>query len=173
MIIGIAQNIELHIKQFFKLQSHLSTLQLIVVMWIMHPSHSFIARSEMQGIGNKGRKRLGERSLHLFEQSLCEFFHSSRSDASLLHSFGSAVVRLHAHLGKFQFSDLVYIRMCNLKPTTIHARFAKHDIIHPHFIGIKNIFSPLKPNQVGHVPPIREVCYEAFSARSHIEFLKT
>ena len=55
---GISQYVELHVEEFFELQSEACVLQVFGVLGVMHVAHRRIPRNEPQPVGDEWRKRL-------------------------------------------------------------------------------------------------------------------
>ena len=60
---GIAQNVELHVEELFKLQPHLRTLHIVHRLRIVDLAQRVLASDEVKAADLLGQQRLGNRTL--------------------------------------------------------------------------------------------------------------
>ena len=181
LVAGIAQDVQLHIEQFFELQANTGTLHLVGCLRIVYPAQGLIARTEMQTAGDEGRQRLRDDSFHhiatrgeadALQQRLDDLLHTSTLQPAALHLLGSHVVGLHTHLRQHELIGRVDVGMRELESPVIDARLAEHHILYTHLVLLVDILRAVEPHEVDDAETIGEVCYDALLARSLTELLE-
>ena len=95
---GIAQDVELHVEQLFKLQSEACALQFFGGLRIVYVAQCRVPLHQTQSVGDKRRQCLRQRLVHLFEHRLRDFLYRPRCQSRLLHLLRGDIVGLHSHL---------------------------------------------------------------------------
>ena len=173
MVGGVAQDVELHIEEFLKLEPLLRLLYIQHILGIVYLYESLSARDEVEWGGDKLRQCLGKSRLrYLLHQSLREFLYLPRLQSRLLHLLRRGVIRLHAHRGEFDALRLVDVGMCKLVAASIDSRFAEHDVVDSHLIIIIYVLRALPPHEVHHAMAVAEVGHHALAPSTHGKLLK-
>ena len=73
LVLGIPQDVQLHIEQLLELQAHSGVGELVGCLRVMDVAEGRVAAHEVQTVGDEGRERLGQQFLDLLEQRLRKF----------------------------------------------------------------------------------------------------
>ena len=171
MVGSIAENVELHVEQLFKLQTVACRLHLLRRLGIMYAAQRLIARDEVKRFGDEGGEGFGERVLQLEKHVLHRLLYHSRRDAHLLHALRGGVVRLHAHLGELKVGGPLHLGMSKLETSLIDGRATEDYELLPYLIVLIYILCPAEPYEVGYTRTVAEMTDHSLLTRRHLELL--
>ena len=173
VLAGIAQDVELHIEQFFELEAFAGLLHVVCGLGIVYVAHGGVARHEVQATRDERRKGLFERCVEFGEQCLYYFSDGLRVEVVLLHRFRRDVIRLHSHVGELQVARLFYVGMRYVVASAVCGGTSEDDVVLVHFIILIDILRPLEPHKVDDIAPVAEMRHHTFLAWRHLKLLET
>ena len=171
MVGSIAENVELHVEQFFELQTVTRRLHLLRCLGIMYAAHRLIARDEVKRFGDEGGEGFGERVLQFEKHVLHRLLYHSRRDAHLLHALRGGVVWLHAHLGELKVRGSFHLGMGKLEASLIDGWTTEDYELLPYLIVLIYILCPTEPYEVGYAGAVAEMTDHSLLTRRHLELL--
>ena len=169
----VTQDIELYVKQFFKLQAQPCLLHFLHVFGIMYLPQSVATRDEMQRGSDIGRQCLGQRLGQFAYQRLGHLLHAARGQSGLFHALRSDVIGLHAHFRELERGRIVHIGMGKLVPPAVHRGFSEDNIFRPQLVGLVDILRTTKPDQVHDALTICKVGHHTLLVSAHLVLVKT
>ena len=170
---GIAQDVELHIEEFLKLEPVLGLLHVAHVLGIMNLAQCLLAPDKVEGLNNEGRQRLGNTSCgNALYEGLGEFLHIVRHEARLLHALRRDVVRLHAHIGELDVSGPLNVGMGKLVAAAINAGPSEDDVFYANLIVVVDILAAIEPYEVYEPGAVGEVGHDALLACALVKLLE-
>ena len=76
IVAGVAQNVELHVEELFKLQSQTGTLHLIGILGIVNPAECLGAGDEMKTVEDEVGKRLRQLGREFLDERFGDFLYA-------------------------------------------------------------------------------------------------
>ena len=145
-VFGIAENIQLYIKKFFKLQAILRFTKQFRICRKMNIHQSFRQRHQMMFCQYSGRKRFGQRFAELLHYGAHHLLYCMRIEGTPFHFLRCIIIRLQSHCRELQFRSIIDIRMSNVNPSVEDAGFTKYNIFLMYLILTDEKFNSLKPD---------------------------
>ena len=174
LVAGIAQDVQLHIEQFFELQSQTGTLQLFGILWIVNFAQRVVATCQVQLLRDEVGQRLVKGLFQHVEQCLHESLDGTGVQSRLLHLLRRVIVRLHAHGRELQLVGGIHIGMRHVDATVIDVRSSEDDILLADGVVLLGILAAVKPREVHHLAGVvGKVSHDALLAGTHLEGLET
>ena len=159
---GIAQDVELHIEEFLKLQTFLRPLYIAQRQGIVNLTQRLLTTYQMQtrklgwqqGLGNGTRRNLGDQRLgHLLQ--------STGVQAPVLHLLRRDIVRLHAHGAELHIGSLLNVGIDKLIPAVVGCRLTEDDILYAGLVLVVDPTAGIEPYDIHDITAIGEMGYDA------------
>ena len=127
-VFGVAEDIQLNIKQLFELKAILRPAKHIGIGREVDIPESFRQRHQMIFRQQFGRKCFRQRLLYLLNHRCHHLLNRVRVEETALHLLRRIIIRLQSHRRKFQIFRLVYIGMRHIDTSVENSRFTEDDI---------------------------------------------
>ena len=162
LLSGIAQDVELHIEEFLKLQTFLRPLHIAQRQGIVNLTQRLLTTYQMQtrklgwqqGLGNGTRRNLGDQRLgHLLQ--------GTGVQSPVLHLLRRDIVRLHAHGAELHIGSLLNVGIDKLIPAVVGCRLTEDDILYARLVLVVDPTAGIEPYDIHDITAIGEMGYDA------------
>ena len=172
VVVGVSENVQLHVEQFFELQSQPCLLSVFGTFRIVNFPKGIISGYQVERSCDKRRERLRQWLCEFFQQVFHDFLHRPRCDTRLFHRFCRHVIRLHAHGRQLHVFRLFDFRVRKLVAPAIDGGSSEDDIVFLYRIVSCDILRPREPNQIDYASAVGEIGNHPFLAGADREFLE-
>jgi len=133
-VLRIAEDIQLHVEQFFEFKTILSPAQRIGIRREMDIPECLCQRHQMMVRQDFGRKRFRQRFLYLLDHRSHHLLNRMRIEKAPFHFLRRIIIRLQSDGRKFQIIRLVDVGMRHIDTPVKHGRLTEDDVFFVKFI---------------------------------------
>ena len=133
-VFRIAEDIQLHVEQFFEFKTILSPAQRIGIRREMDIPECLRQRHQMMVRQDFGRKRFRQGFLYLLDHRSHHLLNRMRIEKTPFHFLRRIIIRLQSDGRKFQIIRLIDVGMCHIDTPVKHGRLTEDDVFFVKFI---------------------------------------